>query len=73
MAENETSDQVPYRTQYMDPPEKRESNDRRTVSCFIEKDRRSGIACRRKEQQREMERRIAMRKVRFYPEYFRFV
>ena len=73
MAENETFDRVRYRTQYMDPPEKRESNDRRKVSCFIEKDRRCGIACRRKEQQREMERRIAIKKVRFYPEYFRFV
>ncbi len=73
MAENETSDQVRYRTHYMDPPEKRESNDRRKVSCFIERDRRSGIACRRMEQQREMERRIAFRKVRFYPEYFRIV
>ena len=41
--------------------------------CFIEKDRRCGLACRRKERQREMERQIALRKVRFYPEYFRFV
>jgi hypothetical protein len=71
MVENETTDQVRYRTQYLEPPEKRESNDRRKVSCFIGKDRRCGIACRRMEQQREMERRIAIRKVRFYPEYFR--
>ena len=73
MAEIETSDQVRYRTQYIDPPEKRVPDDRRKVSCFIENDRRSGIACRRMEQQREMERRIAFRKVRFYPEYFRIV
>jgi len=73
MDENETSGQAPYRTQYIDPPEKRASNDRRKVGCFIEKDRRCGIACRRKERQREMERKIALRKVRFYPEYFRFV
>lgn len=73
MNENETSDQVRYRTQYIDRPEKRESSDRRKVSCFIEKDRRGGIACRRMEQQREMERRIAFRKVRFYPEYYRIV
>ncbi len=73
MAENEPFDRERYRTQYIDPPEKRDSDDRRKVSCFIENDRRSGIACRRLEQQREMERRIAFRKVRFYPEYFRIV
>ena len=73
MAENQSPHPVRYRTQYMDPPEKRECIDRRKVSCFIEKDRRCGIACRRKEQQREMEFRMAIRKVRFYPEYQRFI
>ena len=73
MIGSKTFDQIRYRTQYIDPPEKRECNDRRRVSCFIMKDRRSGIACRRREQQREMERRIAMRKGRFFPAYYRFV
>jgi hypothetical protein len=73
MAENESQNQIRYRNQFMDPPDKRDYNDRRSVSCFIENDRRCGIACRRKEKQRKMERRIAIGKVRFYPEYYRFV
>ena len=57
------------RTHYMQTPEKREGDDRRKNYCFIANDRRSGIACRRKEKMREMERRIALKKVTFLPEY----
>jgi hypothetical protein len=53
----------------MQMPEKREGDDRRKNYCFIDNDRRSGIACRRQEKQRELERRIALKKVTFYPDY----
>jgi len=59
------------RTHFMDKPEQRLSDDRRRAYCFVGNDRRSGIACRRKEKQREIERRIAYAKVKFYPEYYR--
>jgi hypothetical protein len=62
-----------HRTHFMLEPEKRNSGDRRGVNCFIAQDRRSGIACRRKEKQREMERRIALSRVTFYPEYFKII
>lgn len=71
MAENTPPVRLDYRTHYMDVPEKREGHDRRRVSCFIGKDRRCGVACRRQERQRETARRIALKKVRFYPEYFK--
>ena len=61
------------RTHIEDAPDNRMGADRRKGNCFIAKDRRSGIACRRKERQREMERRLALAKVTFYPEYFRIV
>ena len=58
------------RTHYMETPEQREGDDRRKIQCFIDNDRRSGIACRRKEKQLEMERRIALKKVTFYSDAF---
>jgi hypothetical protein len=59
------------RTHFMLDSEKRNQDDRREANCFIAQDRRSGIACRRKEKQLEMERRIALSRVTFYPEYFK--
>jgi hypothetical protein len=59
------------RTHFMLEAEKRNRDDRREANCFIAQDRRSGIACRRMEKQREMERRIALSRVTFYPEYFK--
>jgi len=58
------------RTHYQDQPEQRLDKDRRTANCFISKDRRSGIGCRRIEKIREMERRVALSKVTFYPDYY---
>ena len=46
-----------------------DGDDRRKEHCFIANDRRSGIACRRKQKQSEMERRIALKKVTFLPDY----
>ena len=59
------------RTHFLDRPEKRVGEDRRKVHCFIAKDRRSGIDCRRRERMREMERRALLSKVTFYPDYYR--
>ena len=58
------------RTHFKDGPEKRVGEDRRRVHCFIEKDRRSGIDCRRRERLRQIERRIMLSKVTFYPDYY---
>ena len=58
------------RTHYLERPEKRLGEDRRKVNCFIEKDRRSGIDCRRRERLRQIERRIMLSKVTFYPDYY---
>jgi hypothetical protein len=62
-----------FRTHFIAGPEKREGDDRRKINCYISKDRRSGIACRRRERQREIEFRVAASKVRFYPEYARLI
>jgi hypothetical protein len=59
------------RTHYMLTPEQRMGADRRKAFCFVANDRRSGIACRRKEKRRELERRMAYAKVKFYPDYYR--
>ena len=37
------------RTHYMETPEQRDGDDRRKIQCFIAKDRRCGVACRRRE------------------------
>ena len=58
------------RTHYKDRPEQRLGEDRRKVNCFIAKDRRSGIDCRRRERVRQIERRIMLSKVTFYPDYY---
>ena len=58
------------RTHYQDGPEQRLVDDRRQSNCFIAKDRRSGIVCRRRERMREMERRMMLSKVTFYPDYY---
>jgi len=59
------------RTHYIDKPEKRNEPDRRKNNWYIANDKRNGIACRRKEMQREMEREIAAKKTKFYPYYYR--
>jgi hypothetical protein len=59
------------RTHFIDRPEKRNGPDRRTKHCFLANDRRGGVACRRKEAQREMERKIALKKTVFYTGYGR--
>jgi len=64
---------VRSRTHFIAGPEMREGEDRRQVNCYILEDRRSGVACRRRERQREIEFRMAVRKVRFYPEHARLV
>lgn len=71
MEKNEHVDFNWSRTHYIEKPEGRKKLDRRKTNCFIAYDKRSGIACRRKERQREIERRIAFSKVTFHPEYFR--
>jgi len=58
------------RTHFKDQPEKRFGEDRRKLSCFIGNDRRSGVGCRRKEKMREIARRMALSKVKFYPDYY---
>ena len=63
---------VPWsRTHFMDKPDKRIEPDRRKQNCFLADDRRSGIACRRKEMRRKMERKIAAMKTIFYPNYYK--
>ena len=49
------------RTHFIEKPEGREVSDRRKYNCFIANDKRSGIACRRREKQRELERRWYIR------------
>jgi hypothetical protein len=61
------------RTHYIKKPEERKTLDRRKSNCFIAIDQRSGIACRRRERQRRIERKIAYSKVTFYPEYYRIM
>ena len=73
MGKNKSANPVWSRTHYIKKPEEREVLERRRNNCFIANDKRSGIACRRKERQREAERRMALSKVTFYPEYYRFV
>jgi len=64
---------VRSRTHFIAGPDKREREDRRRINCYILNDRRSGLACRRRERQRNIEFRMAVRKVRFYPEYARLL
>ncbi len=59
------------KTHFLVKPEKRNEPDRRKNNWYIANDERSGIACRRKEMQREMERKIALRKTIFYTGYGR--
>ena len=73
MSTSEKNARIRSRTHFIAGPEKREGDDRRKINCYILKDRRSGVACRRRERQREIEFRIAVRKVRFYPEHARLV
>ena len=63
---------VPWsRTHFIDEPEKRNEPDRRKNHWYIARDKRSGIACRRKEMQRDMERKVAVAKTIFYPTYYK--
>jgi hypothetical protein len=71
MKPNRNADLSWERTHFLDRPEKRVGEDRRKVNCFIDKDRRSGIHCRRRERVREIERRMLLSKVTFYPDYYR--
>jgi len=73
MTAAESKPRIRARTHFIAGPEKREGSDRRKINCYISRDRRSGIACRRRERQREIEFRMAVRKVRFYPEHARLV
>ena len=66
MGKNKSANPVWSRTHYIKKPEEREVLERRDTHCFIANDRRSGIACRRKEKQREIERKIALSKIIFY-------
>ena len=59
------------RTHFIDKSEKRNEPDRRENNWYIANDKRNGIACRRKEMQREMEREIAAKKTKFYPSYYK--
>jgi hypothetical protein len=59
------------RTHFLDKPEERNRDERRKLSTFIADDRRSGIACRRKERQREIDKKVAFSKVTFYPNYYK--
>jgi len=59
------------RTHFIEILENRKVIDRRKSNCFIYNDRRSGIACRRKERQRRIDRKVAFSKITFYPEYYR--
>ena len=59
------------KTHFIDKPEKRNEPDRRKNNWYIASDKRSGIACRRKEMQREMERKSAAMKTIFYPSYYK--
>ena len=73
MTKDKSAGLVWSRTHFMEQPEERKNLDRRKVNCFVADDKRNGIACRRKERQREIERKIAHSKVTFYPDYFRFI
>ena len=66
MGKDESADLTRSRTHFIEKPEEREVLERRDTHCFIANDRRSGIACRRKEKQREIERKIALSKIIFY-------
>lgn len=71
MQEKSGSDAARSRTQFIDTPENRDGDDRRKDHCYLANDRRSGLACRRREKQRELERKIAASRVIFYPSYYR--
>ena len=58
------------RTHFIDRHNKRKVSDRRKQHCFVENDRRSGIACRRREAQRQKEMRNAENKEVYNP-YFK--
>lgn len=59
------------KTHFAVKPENRRGRDRRKVNCFIQNDRRSGVACRRKAKQLEKDRQRAVSQTVFHPEYFR--
>ncbi|MBC2710173.1 MAG: hypothetical protein HGJ94_03965 [Desulfosarcina sp.] len=56
-------------THFIDKPERRKGSARRKINCFIANDKRGTIACRRKERQREIERKIMLSKITFHPLY----
>jgi hypothetical protein len=64
------TDLIWERTHFKDRPDQRLGEDRRKLNCLIGKDRRSGIGCRRRERLRQLERRILLSKVTFYPDYY---
>ena len=69
--EKENSEELSKsRTHFIDTPNKRRGPDRRKYHCFIENDRRSGIACRRREAQRKKGNRIAGKDKEVYNPYF---
>ena len=73
MVTPESSSRVGARTHFIAGPEKRAGADRRKITCYILKDSRCGIACRRRERQHEMEIWMAARHVRFYSAHARLI
>ena len=70
MEKDNSGEQTTSRTHFIDKPKKRRGPDRRKHHCFVENDRRSGIACRRREAQRIKEKRITDKDKEVYNPYF---
>ena len=59
--ENKSSFQKKWsKTHFIDLPDRRNGSDRRVINCFLNNDKRSGIACRRKKRQLEIQRRTEL-------------
>ena len=61
MGRDNSADLTWSRSHFIEKRERRKVSDRRKYNCFIVNDKRSGIACRRREKQRQFERRWYIR------------
>ncbi len=71
MEKDDSGKQTWSRTHFIDKPNEKRGPDRRKHHCFVEHDRRSGIACRRREAQRKKEEKISNENKEVYNPYFK--
>jgi len=71
MEKDNTEELSKSRTHFIDKPKRKRGPDRRKHHCFVENDRRSGIAYGRREAQRKKDKKSGDKNKEVYNPYFK--